>query len=74
MPRGRYGPRLKWYATSGNAALPQAAGRPGVVEMGALADLIAVAGDPFRDLGLLQGDGAQIPLIIKDGEIFKNAL
>ena len=61
-------------ATSGNARLLQAEGSLGVVRVGALADLIAVDGDPFRDLGLLQEDGARIPLIIKDGDISKNAL
>ena len=41
---------------------------------GALADLLAVAGNPLEDLMLLQDQGARIPLIVKGGEIVKNEL
>ena len=37
-------------------------------------DLIAVDGDPIADLGLLQDQGAHLPLIMKGGRIFKNTL
>jgi imidazolonepropionase-like amidohydrolase len=53
-------------ATSGNAEMMGQAGRLGVVAPGALADLIAVAGNPLEDLGVLQ-DAAAIPLVMKAG-------
>jgi imidazolonepropionase-like amidohydrolase len=61
-------------ATSGNATLLQAEGQLGVVAPGALADLIVVDGDPLSDLGLLQDQGAHIPLIMRGGHIFKSEL
>ena len=59
-------------ATSGNARLLNHEGELGVVAEGAKADLIAVAGNPLRDLTLLQDEGAHIPLIMRDGILFKN--
>ena len=38
------------------------------------ADLLVVDGDPTRDLGVLQDDGARIPAIMKGGRFVKNAL
>jgi imidazolonepropionase-like amidohydrolase len=58
-------------ATSGNAALLEAEGELGVVSDGALADLIVVDGDPLADLGLLQDQGAHIPVVMRGGHIFK---
>ena len=49
-------------------------GRLGVVAPGAHADLIAVDGNPLEDLGLLQDQGAHLPLIMKEGRIMKDAL
>ncbi len=46
----------------------------GIVEPGAFADLILVDGDPLKDLGLLQNQGARLPLIMKAGALHKNAL
>jgi imidazolonepropionase-like amidohydrolase len=48
-------------------------GRLGVVEAGALADLLLVDGDPLRDIGLL-ADPANLKVIVKDGQVVKNAL
>jgi len=50
------------------------AGRLGIIEPGALADLLAVDGNPLEDLRLLQDDGAHISLIMKDGAIIKQTL
>ena len=61
-------------ATSGNAELLNAEGVLGVVAPGAKADLIAVEGDPFKDLALLQKEGAFLPLIMRDGILFKNTI
>ncbi len=38
------------------------------------ADLIAVDGNPLEDITCLHNDGANIPLVMKDGEIFKNLI
>ena len=61
-------------ATSMNAEILNASGRLGCVAPGALADLILVDGNPLDDLSLLQDQGRHIPLIMKDGEIYKNEL
>jgi len=45
-------------------------GTLGVVEKGALADLILVNGDPLADIDLI-GDAANFDVIMKDGVIFK---
>lgn len=49
-------------------------GEIGVVAPHAFADLIVVDGDPFRDISVLQGDGAHMPAIMKGGRFFKNTL
>ena len=36
--------------------------------------LIVVDGDPLSDLGLLQDQGAHIPVIMRGGHIFKSEL
>lgn len=46
----------------------------GVVKAGAIADLIAIDGNPLKDIKVLGGQGERIPLVMKDGRIFKNAL
>jgi imidazolonepropionase-like amidohydrolase len=48
-------------------------GRLGVVEVGALADLILVNGDPLADLGLIADPTANFAVIMKDGVLVKNA-
>lgn len=47
-------------------------GRLGVVEEGALADLILVDGDPLTQLQLIADPEANFLVIMKDGRIFKN--
>jgi imidazolonepropionase-like amidohydrolase len=49
-------------------------GRLGVVEEGALADILLVTGDPLSDMSILANPGENIVLIMKDGKIYKNAL
>lgn len=49
-------------------------GRLGVIGKGTLADVIAVAGDPLADIGLIADPDRNFRLIIKDGRIHKNTL
>jgi imidazolonepropionase-like amidohydrolase len=80
---------LKWYtapellamATSTNAELLKLSGprdpypgRLGVVEEGALADLLLVDGNPLADLKLIEDPARNFVVIMKDGRIFKNLL
>ena len=77
---------LRWYtpaevlkmATHDNAELLALSGprnpypgRLGVVEEGALADLLVVNGDVLADIDLLN-DRANLAVVMKDGKIFKN--
>ena len=49
-------------------------GRLGVIEEGALADLILVDGDPIADIGLIADPEKNFVLIMKDGRVVKDAL
>jgi imidazolonepropionase-like amidohydrolase len=57
-------------ATSAPAEMLQMPGRIGVIAPGAFADVIAVAGDPLRDVKALETVG----FVMKDGAVFKNEL
>ena len=66
--------------TSGNAELLALSGprtpyegRLGVVEQGALADLILVRGDPLADIDLIGDPARNFTVIMKDGVIVKSA-
>ncbi len=48
------------------------AGRVGVVEEGALADLLLVNGDPLADINVIANPEANFNVIMKDGKIFKD--
>ncbi|MEX2201175.1 MAG: amidohydrolase family protein [Dongiaceae bacterium] len=61
-------------ATATNAEMMGQKGRLGIVAPDALADLIVVDGDPLADLGLLEGQGERISLIVQGGAIYKNTL
>jgi imidazolonepropionase-like amidohydrolase len=49
-------------------------GRLGVVEEGALADLLQVDGDPVADIDLLADPAKNLVVIMKDGAVVKNTL
>ena len=80
---------VRWYPTAGvlkmatadNAELVALSwprnpypGKLGVVEEGALADLLLVDGDPMQDIRLLEDPATNLLVIMKDGRIFKNLL
>jgi imidazolonepropionase-like amidohydrolase len=79
----------RWYtpaealimATSTNAELLALSGKRnpypgklGVVEEGALADLLLVDGDPIANINLIEEPAKNFVLIMKDGKIYKNTL
>jgi len=49
-------------------------GKLGVVEEGALADLLLVDGDPIADIGLVEDPAKNFLVIMKDGKIYKNTV
>ena len=49
-------------------------GKLGVVEEGALADLLLVDGDPLADIKLVEDPAKSFVVIMKDGKVFKNLL
>ena len=68
-------------ATSANAELLALSGlrnpypgKLGVVEEGALADLLVVDGNPLEKLDLVGDPSRNFKVIMKDGKIFKNTL
>jgi imidazolonepropionase-like amidohydrolase len=80
---------LAWYtpaeilkmATADNAELLALCGKRnpypgklGVVEEGALADLIVVDGDPLSEVKLVEDPGKNFVVIMKDGKIHKNTI
>lgn len=79
----------RWYtpaevlklATSTNAELLSMSGprnpypgKLGVVEEGALADLLLIDGDPIANLQLIADPDKNVAVIMKDGKIYKNTL
>ena len=79
----------RWYdngeilrmATSGNAELLALSGprnpypgKLGVIEAGALADLLVIDGDPLADIQLLARPEQSLAVIMKGGRIYKNTL
>jgi imidazolonepropionase-like amidohydrolase len=49
-------------------------GRLGVVQEGALADLLLMDGDPLANIGLIEDPAKNFMVIMKDGAIYKNTL
>jgi imidazolonepropionase-like amidohydrolase len=49
-------------------------GKLGVVEEGALADLLLVDGNPVENIELVADPAKSFVVIMKDGKIFKNLL
>ena len=60
-------------ATTTNARLFRLEDSIGKVSEGMDADLIAISGDPISDISLL-GNGKNIPLVIKGGQVVKESL
>jgi imidazolonepropionase-like amidohydrolase len=80
---------VKWYtpaevlkmATAGSAELLALSGprnpypgKLGVIEEGALADLLLVDGDPIANIKVLEDPGKNLVVIMKDGKAYKNVL
>ena len=49
-------------------------GKLGVVEQGALADLLLVDGNPLDNINLIADPAKNFKIIMKDGTIYKNTL
>jgi imidazolonepropionase-like amidohydrolase len=49
-------------------------GKLGVVEEGALADLLLVDGDPLKNLRLIADPAKNFVVIMKDGKVYKNLM
>lgn len=49
-------------------------GKLGVIEEGALADLLLVDGDPLTNIKLLEDPEKNLVVIMKDGKVYKNTL
>jgi imidazolonepropionase-like amidohydrolase len=49
-------------------------GKLGVIEVGALADILVIAGDPLSDLELIADPAKNLEVVMKDGKIYKNKL
>jgi len=80
---------LRWYppaevlkmATADNGELMALSGfinpypgKLGVVEEGALADLLLIDGNPLENIKLIEDPGKNLLVIMKDGTIYKNTL
>ena len=48
-------------------------GKLGVVEQGALADLLLVDGNPLENIDLIADPARNFKVIMKDGRVYKNA-
>jgi imidazolonepropionase-like amidohydrolase len=79
--------RTKWFsnveilrqATSKNGELlglsrRYSPGKIGMIEEGALADILLVNGDPLKDISILTKPDENLVLIMKGGKIYKNTL
>ena len=49
-------------------------GKLGVIEEGAMADVLIYNSNPLEDVGVVENHEEHLKLIIKDGKVFKNAL
>jgi imidazolonepropionase-like amidohydrolase len=56
-------------ATTRAAELLEMQGKLGVIAPGAYADVIAVTGDPLRDVNVLKN----VSFVMKNGEVYKSA-
>jgi imidazolonepropionase-like amidohydrolase len=60
-------------ATSINAEMMMQQGKLGCIAPGAYADLLLVDGDPLQDISLLAANGKNLRMIVRGGEIVKDA-
>ena len=81
MGRWYTAPEVLVMATATNAELLKLSGprdpypgKLGVVEEGALADLLLVDGDPIANLDLLADAEKRLVVIMKDGKVYKNTV
>lgn len=49
-------------------------GKIGIIEAGAIADILLVNGDPLEDISILTKPQENLALIMKDGKIYKNTV
>lgn len=49
-------------------------GKLGVIEEGALADILLISGNPLEDINLLESPESNISFIMKSGKVYKNTL
>ena len=61
-------------ATTTGAQLLRMEGKLGTLRAGAFADMIVIDGNPLKDLGLFQDQGAKLSAIVKGGRFHKNRL
>jgi imidazolonepropionase-like amidohydrolase len=61
-------------ATLVNARILRQEGQLGELTAGALADLLVVDGDPYRDIALFQDGGPSLSVIMKSGRFYRNRL
>ncbi len=61
-------------ATIINAEIIGMSKQLGIIEAGALADILVVDGDPLKDLHLSKNQGQHLVAIMKDGAFYKNLL
>ena len=61
-------------ATVIGAEIVRKEGELGVIDRGAIADLLVVDGNPLKDIGLLEGQGRHLSAIMKGGRFHKNRL
>jgi imidazolonepropionase-like amidohydrolase len=64
---------LTW-ATRNGAEMAGMGGETGAVEVGKLADLLVMDGDPSEDLHLLEDPARNLKAVIKDGQFYKDEL
>lgn len=50
------------------------AGRLGVIEKDALADLLVWNGNPLEDISIIENPGTNLEVVVKDGKVFKNTI
>ena len=60
-------------ATSINAEMMMQQGKLGCIAPGAHADVLLVDGDPLQDISLLAANGKNLRMIVRGGEVVKDA-